>query len=228
MGIRQLWPTPLMEEHVALPEDMRQALINVLVRKEEDRHKIAETAPDFHQFMKSKKFYASTHYNLFDEADQHPERDAILAFERVACKLFRRYLRDGLNIEQADEVKLAGRAFGNVQEPGARTFPHYHQTVDGVMVHYLAVGDGSDPEAGKTHRHGSHALLCLDPRGAINYPYWEKLESISPYQGLTVIHPGYLWHETNTWRGDGTRVVMVVNFQVVSHGYVELHREMRF
>lgn len=206
---------------------MRQALINVLLRKEEDRHKIAENSPEFHRFMMSKGFYATTHYNLFDEADQHPERDAIIEFERIACQAYREYLRDAYQIEEWDKVRLSGRAFGNVQVPGARTFPHYHQSVDGELIHYLEI-DENDPDRDLSPRHGSHALLLLDPRGTPNYPYWEKVHSIPPQVGMTVLHPAYVWHETNPYRGTGIRVAMVVNFQVVSHGYVELHKQMRF
>lgn len=30
------------------------------------------------------------------------------------------------------------------------------------------------------------------------------------------------------YRGEGTRVCIVVNLQIVSHSYIELHKEMRF
>jgi hypothetical protein len=95
------------------------------------------------------------------------------------------------------------------------------------MIHYLDVGIGRDPEAGKTKRHGTHALLLLDPRGAPNFPWYEKIESIIPRQGLTVLHPGYLWHETNPWREtEGVRVAIVVNFQIAKPGYGSLHQKL--
>jgi len=96
-----------------------------------------------------------------------------------------------------------------------------------VLVHYLELGQSRDEEANLTPRHGTHALLLLDPRGTPNYPWWEKVESITPRQGLTVIHPAYLWHETNVWRGTTTRVCIVVNFQVIRPGYLSLHRPLR-
>jgi len=217
-----------MEEFTPLPEKIRTDLINVLFKREDARNRVAETSPGFHEFMKSKEAYAVTPYNLFNDVDQFPdERDSIIEFERFSCRLYRRYLREALDVEQADAVKLVGRCFGNVQQPGARTYPHYHQAMDGVLIHYLAL-DGSDPELAASVRHGSHALLLLDPRGAPNYPYWEKVDSIAPYEGLTVVHPAYVWHETNVYRGSSTRVAIVVNFQVASHCYVELQSEMRF
>jgi len=227
MEIRNLWPTPVATEHIALPEAMRQGLITVLVRRESESQETLEADPDFHRFMTSKKFYASTHYNLFAEADRHPESKAILAFEQVACNRFRHYLDAAYGMGADQDVELSGRCFGNVQQPGARTFPHYHQSSDGVMVHYLDVGDGRDPDAHRSKRHGTHALLLLDPRGTPNFPWWEKIDSITPRQGLTVIHPANVWHETNVWRGTGTRVCIVVNFQIIKPGYQSLHQPLR-
>ena len=74
----------------------------------------------------------------------------------------------------------------------------------------------------KSPRHGSHQVIFQDPRPAISYPYWEKVHAVYPKIGLTIIHPNYLWHETNPWLGEGTRVCIVVNFRIVSHGYNEL------
>lgn len=229
MTVTQHWSTPVSQDTHILPEKMRRDLINVLIKREDARTKVQETSPGFHEFMKSKQAYAVTPYNIFNDLDMFPEeRDSIIAFEKFACKQFREYLKEGVGVAQADDLKLTGRCFGNVQEPGARTYPHYHQGMDGVLIHYLEMGDGGDTEAGRSVRHGSHALLLQDPRPVPSYPYWEKVLSVAPYQGLTLIHPAYLWHESNPWRGNGKRVVIVVNFKVASHNYVELESAMRF
>jgi hypothetical protein len=60
MKITNHWVTPIAEFDLDLPEEMRQQLISVLLRKEEDREKLAENSPDFFKFMQSKRFYAST------------------------------------------------------------------------------------------------------------------------------------------------------------------------
>lgn len=228
MKIDRLWATPIAEFQVPMPEEMRRALVAVLLRKEKESHRAAAAAPEFERLRREKKLQATTHYNLFTEADRHPEREDIVEFERLACGLFRNYLREAYSIEQANELKLGGRCFGNVQLPGARTFPHYHHGVDGELVHYLQIEDGPDPQAHISDRHGSHALLLMDPRGTPSFPYWEKVHSIFPRQGLTVIHPSYVWHETNVWRGEHPRVCIVVNFQVLSHGNAALHEPLRF
>jgi len=226
MEIRYLWPTPVAQKMVFLDEPVRRDLISVLLRKDVERHKIGITSPEFEAFMTSKRFYASSHYNLFAEADTHPEHAAIKTFERLAYDLFRDYLHRAFDIGNEQTVEVAGRCFGNVQASGDRTFPHYHQSCDAVLVHYLDVGDGEPEPPSTTARRGTHALLLLDPRGAPNFPWWEKVSSITPHRGLTIIHPAHVWHETNVWRGEGSRVCIVVNFQVLKPGYLDLHRRI--
>ena len=233
--IEQRFATPFQESDTQLPEEMRNNLIKVLELKESAMTEVKEKNPDFYSIAESKGFYATTHYNLFDNPAEYPfAEQSILEFEQIACQNIRYYIRKGWGIRQADELKLEGRCFGNVQETGARTFPHYHQDVNGVLVHYLKMGDEDlDPkeqvlkDVEKSPRHPPHSVMFVDPRPAINYPYWEKLYTVSPRIGLTIIHPNYVWHETNPWLGKGTRVCIVVNFRIVSHGYNELSKPLR-
>tara|TARA_Y100000310_G_C20698895_1_gene827829 strand:+ start:5820 stop:6626 length:807 start_codon:yes stop_codon:yes gene_type:complete len=57
-------------------------------------------------------------------------------------------------------------------------------------------------------------LIICDPRPAISFPYNRKARHIKPEVGLTLLHPGYLWHESNTFTGAGIRVVSVINFNI--------------
>ena len=233
--IDQTFATPFMESDTSLPEKMRSDLVEVLQEKEHGMEEMRQSNPDFYSMATSKGFYATTHYNLFDNPGEFPSaKQSILDFEIIACQMIRYYIRKGWGIKEADEMELEGRCFGNVQKTGARTYPHYHQDINGVLVHYLAVGDESvdikekiaiDTE--KSPRHPSHQVIFLDPRPAIAYPYWEKVHTVTPRVGLTIIHPNYVWHETNPWLGDGLRVCIVVNFRIVSHGYNELIKPLR-
>ena len=233
--VEQKFATPIMEGITEIPQKMREDLIKVLQLKEQKADDIREKDPDFYSIATSKGFYATTHYNLFDSVDEFPfAKESILGFESIACQLIRYYIRKGWGVQQADEVKLEGRCFGNIQDTGARTYPHYHQDQNGVLVHYLALGDENvalkdrvmkDME--KSPRHSSHQVIFLDPRPAISYPYWEKVHTVTPQVGMTIIHPSSLWHETNTWLGEGLRACIVVNFRIVSHGYNELARPLR-
>ena len=233
--IEQKFATPFMESDTKIPEKMREDLIAVLELKETELSKLKESNPEFYGMATAKGFYATTHYNLFDNLDEFPfAKESILEFEQIACQMIRYYIRKGWGVQQADEMKLEGRCFGNVQKTGARTYPHYHQDINGVLVHYLKVGDENKDlneqlqiDREKSARHAPHAVIFQDPRPAISYPYWEKVHAILPRVGLTIIHPNYLWHETNPWLGEGTRVCIVVNFRIISHGYNELLQHFR-
>ena len=227
--IEQKFTTPFFESDTKLPSKMVEDLSKVLELKETALSEVKQTNPDFYSIAEAKGFYATTHYNLFDDCDEYPfAKDSILEFEQIACQMIRYYIRKGWGLQQANEMKLEGRCFGNVQKTGARTYPHYHQDTNGVLVHYLKI-DNKDVsiDSEKSPRHGTHSVIFLDPRPAINYPYWEKVHTISPREGLTLIHPNYLWHETNPWLGEGTRICIVVNFRIMSHGYNELSKPLR-
>jgi hypothetical protein len=226
MHVEQLWPTPVGRTDILLPEEVRQSLIAVLERKDASHERVRGDAEAFRSFVASKKFYHGIHYNLFAEAPEHPEHNSLVEFERIACRTFRDYLREAFAVEDADTVRLNGRCFGHVQKPGERTFPHYHQGCDGVLIHYLDVGEAT--AVNRPADSSPHALLLLDPRGSPNYPWWGKMHSIIPYRGLTILHPAYAWHETTVWQQSTRRVVIVVNFQVIGHGHASLYRELAF
>ena len=140
--IEQKFATPFLESDTQLSEKMREDLIKVLELKETALSELKETNPDFYGMANSKGFYATTHYNLFANPSEFPfAEESILGFEEIACQMIRYYIRKGWGVRQADEMKLEGRCFGNVQKPGARTYPHYHQDINGVLVHYLKIGD---------------------------------------------------------------------------------------
>lgn len=238
--ITHRFTTPFMELDSNLPDKMRLDLIDVLIKKEQSLEELKRDRPEFYELAHGKGFYATTHYNLFDSIDEFPSaKESILGFEQIAMTQIRHFIRRGWGVQQADELAIEGRCFGNVQightgVGGSRTFPHYHQGVDGVMECYLKVGDESvdlkervSVGMEQSARHGSHQLLFTDPRPAINYPYWEKVYAVTPRVGFSILHPAYMWHETNPWLGEGMRIVIVVNFRIASHGYNELLSPLR-
>jgi hypothetical protein len=173
---------------------------------------------------------------LFDNPSEFPEQEeSILGYEKIACQKIRYFIRKGWGVRQADDLELEGRCFGNVQTGnGSRTFPHYHQDINGVLVEYLLLGDDTADHKTKIQvgmdqsaRHPSHQLIFIDPRPSINYPYWEKVYTVTPRVGLSIVHPNYLVHESNPWLGEGLRICIVVNFRIKSHGYNELIKPLR-
>lgn len=223
MSITNLWTTPVAQSQGGLSARATDSLVNLLLRRDEEKQRVPLGGAPFKEFVDSGDFYHGIHYNLFAAADALPEDEgaAIREFEALACRTFRDYLREGFGAKDADTVALSARCFGHIHRPGIRTFPHYHQASDGVLIHYLRVEDtDADREP--------LSLILLDPRGAPNYPWVGKMHTINPTQGTTVCHPSYLWHETNEWRGDSYRALIAVNFKVMGHGHEAHFKPTRF
>ena len=112
------WTTPFFEMDGVLPKKMRDDLCRVLEKKELDMKAVKEKEPEFYSIAQSKGFYATTHYNLFAEEDMNEfpnEKESILAYEKLAMEQIRYYIRKGWGVQQADDMRLEGRCFGNVQ-----------------------------------------------------------------------------------------------------------------
>jgi len=167
-------------------------------------------------------------------------------FEKISSKIIRTYINKAWDFDEDVEIKV--RCFGNVQRSfSKRTTPHFHHGWDGVFIHYLTVGEEFnyplfDDEANEklattanratlgrkrldtndvaaTPSDHSGELLLLDPRPAIRMPYNDKAKVIKPTLGLTLIHPAYLWHETQTHTKAGIRVAIVINFNIENRNY---------
>lgn len=220
MSIDQLWATPVATYHQPLPLEVAQQLVALIVRRDAQKDKAQGGGTAFKQYVDSGRFYHSIHYNLFDLPETTPEHDALRVFEQHACRAIRQYLRDGFAAHDAQTVELSARCFGHVHTPGAKTFPHYHQASDLVLVHYLRLGGNNAGEP--------LSLIMQDPRGAPNYPWWGKMHTINPVEGMTVCHPSFLWHETNEWHGAGNRVLIAANFKVIGHGHEKQFKTTNF
>ena len=77
--------------------------------------------------------------------------------------------------------------------------------------------DTSDSEA--VHSDHSGDVIFLDPRHSIKMPYNSKAKTIKPKVGTTLVHPAYLWHETETHTKPGIRVAIVINFNIENPNY---------
>ena len=82
--IEQKWATPFLESHTKLPDKVRNDLIEVLKLKETALSNLKETNPEFYGMAEAKGFYATTHYNLFDDLDEQ----LLLLFEFEFVLLF--------------------------------------------------------------------------------------------------------------------------------------------
>ena len=221
MQVSNLWATPVAVSHGELSPQTVSSLIELLARRDMLKTKVGMAASPFKAYVDSGDFYNEIHYNLFAAPDEEPAKAALIEFEEFACKTFREYLALGFGASDAATVQLSARCFGHIHRPGMRTFPHYHQASDGVLIHYLKADgarDGGEPLS----------LILQDPRGAPNYPWQGKMHTINPETGTTVCHPSYLWHETNEWHGDDIRALISVNFKVIGHGHENKFQVTKF
>jgi len=243
------WTTPIGSIDIFLPEELRQALIVIMTKQgivftEHTYNKVNNTSEDLKNF--DDKVYNLFDYAEQKNLTVS-EIDALKEFEKIAAKLIRTYIAKAWGLDEDSVIKA--RCFGNVQRPfGRRTAPHFHHAWDGVFVHYLTVGeefnyplfekertnedliaitnkaergrrslDAQDPQAINSDYSGD--LILLDPRPAIKMPYNNKAKTIRPEVGTTLLHPGYLWHETQTHTKSGIRVAIVINFNIENRNW---------
>ena len=86
--IEQKFATPFLESDTELPLKIRQDLIQVLENKETALSSLKESNPEFYGMAEAKGFYATTHYNLFENPSEYPfAEQSILEFEQIACQM---------------------------------------------------------------------------------------------------------------------------------------------
>tara|TARA_B110000495_G_C22913740_1_gene533664 strand:- start:54 stop:854 length:801 start_codon:yes stop_codon:yes gene_type:complete len=232
------WGSPVAEITFPLPQWVRIGLIEYILKKNFTNN------GDQHSDKKQDQYSSLHFYNMLCDVDKYEE---IAKFKEYITEVIRYYCADAWSISDVEDIDIQAKSFGNLQLYGERTYPHYHNSFDGVMVTYLTVGDEFDVDlnsntllvnlkhnvvrkdykelpktlwsrtAKKTHneefeKHGN--LLLHDPRGSINYPYNCKAISIKPESGMNILHPAYIWHESNTFLGKGIRVVIGTNFKI--------------
>ena len=195
MNYQHLWSTPIGEIEINLPKLTRDALVQCVT--------------------------SGTNLDLFNYTEYASDSQifkAVYRFEMIVSKLIRDYVKEawGLN----ENVSMLIHCRSHIQQPHMkRVEPHFHYQADGTLVYYLTVGNEYFIENEEVHYNSinndySGDFLMLDPRPNISYPYNNKAKTLRPVVGTTVIHPGYIWHETNSHTKSGLRISLVVNFNI--------------
>ena len=218
MKIENLWPTPIGVFEEKLSEECTAYLIDLIRERENMKKRFKGEALSFKEQVDSGSFYNNSNYNLFDIAEDSVYYKSIKEFEEFSCRKIREYIREAFGADDWETVELSGRCFGHVAYSQHRTFPHYHQSSDLVLLHYLNIEETKTPLS----------LILLEPRGAPNYPWWGKMHVINPVSGTNVCHQSFVWHETNHWSGTSTRELIGVNFKVLGHGNETLFKRTSF
>tara|TARA_Y100000758_G_scaffold299603_1_gene262421 strand:- start:949 stop:1638 length:690 start_codon:yes stop_codon:yes gene_type:complete len=209
LHITQEWATSIGKVKIDFPENIRKDLIQCVATNYSKRINKKEPIPSF--------------IDLFDYTQYTGNSDlktSVHKFEDVISKVIKAYIKQAWGFDET--VQIEAHCTSKVQLPyDKRLEPHRHTTVNGTLVHYLTVGnefyldDNKERESLNTDYSGD--LILLDPRPnniCLETNARADIIKISPFTGLTVIHPGYVWHETNTHTQSGLRICLVVNFNV--------------
>ena len=231
MEIEQAWSTPIAKLHIGLPLEMRAVLVRLLMKQV---GVLTENTYDAVNKEDGINAFNDSLINLFDYSNSSYSDKCVeylQRFEQIASEHIRNYIEQAWGLDRDSEIKIRG--FGNIQRTlGRRTGLHHHHGWDGVFLHYLTVGGEDDLLSVELedwdfyhrpyHTDYSGDLIMVDPRGPIKMPYNEKAKTFKPEIGLTLIHPAYLWHETHTHTGIGTRVGIVINFNITNKNVDQL------
>ena len=232
LQIDNAWPTTIGKEHIDLPIEMRKTLIDII--KKQDHVFTEDTYDGKIGTITESELFERKIYNIFEYSRYSDENEIkqVKDFEKITSNVIREYVHEAWGTNKDCDIKLRG--FGNVQRTfGRRTAPHYHHGWDGVLAHYLTVGEEFDLEENQhesLNTDGSGEFFLLDPRPANvsaaiarkGYPSNNQYVSITPEVGTTLIHPGYVWHETSAHTKAGIRVLVAASFNILTKNHNEL------
>lgn len=195
--IEQLWPTNVLIEHVEINDETHNALHGAV-------------KPYIDQFNGTPE--------IFDSSIRIPN---IFADETPVIQGFKEFFRDRLNsllvaenFIKPEELEVEAVCFARRFYTGDRARPHTHRSIDYVGVYYLdldVVDSGED-----TSDHDDGRFIMIDPiaqrsRG-LNHSMCHQL---TPVPKLLVIHPAYLFHESEQYKGAKDRDLLVINARVL-------------
>ena len=196
MKVSTIFATPLLQ--IELPHNTAaMARITAASRKYHYDRLERDT-----QFAKQTGRHIISRPDLLDDL---LEEDRAYLLEPITAAV-REFIRVGLGDTAAHERKLAVRGFARAYKPGSRIAPHSHFDADVVVSIYLVSG-GTETEPPAD-------LVLIDPvvRG---FPHKTPYHKIAVKDGLAVIFPAYLVHETEPTPVE--RIIAGLEYRVVGH-----------
>jgi hypothetical protein len=112
----------------------------------------------------------------------------------------------GLMDAAASNRKLAVRGFARYYPEGGRIVPHTHFDADVVVSIYL--------QSGGTQGAPASDLILID-QTVRGYPHRAPFHRIPVRDGMAVIFPSYLMHETDP--SPGERIIAGLEYKVIEH-----------
>ncbi len=223
MIIDHHWDTPIAEHEVEIGEDLRKSLIQVIANDGSnifiypDNDPNADAIREFEVITNELiRGYLTTAYNISDADQVRIEARSFGNQQLYGNRTYPHYHHsfDGVLIyylTAGNEYKLRGK--DNYPIPLESTDRRNVPELNRSLLHRKGHEFSKEPES----LDGSGNLILCDPRPAINYPYCNKAIAWKPKTGLLIMHPAYLWHESNTYIGDGVRISIVINYRVMTN-----------
>jgi hypothetical protein len=194
--LHQLWPTNIWVEHEFLsPQDLQNLHSTIL--------------PHIDKYNGVPEIFNAniTIPNLFKETDEPIQKFRDLVKQRLYNFLA---IEGFIKPEELDiEINVFPRRFNY----GDRARPHTHRGIDYVGVFYVDL-DVVDTNEETCDRDNGRFLL-IDPiaqrsRG-LNH---NMLVQLMPVPNLFIIHPAYMFHESEMYKGQKDRILIVMNARI--------------
>ena len=238
MKVTNHWATPIAEQHIDLTDECRKALIRVVCKYGANIFSYQSDHPEKQYIQEFESISHKTISNYLTEAynipskKQHIQARSFGNHQRRGGRTYPHYHNhyDGIMahyLTAGDEFKVTKDYDVIPLEEKDKIEYEKLTTNEG---YYAVQGDTLYRENSKVHianegetfeekfpLQGSGKLIVCDPRVGINNLFSSKAISFTPKTGMTIIHSGSLWHESNTFLGNGFRVIIVVMFTVDPH-----------
>ena len=238
MKITNNWSTPIGKMQLNIPEDLKRKLIQIIVKDVTDFFVYDKNDPKA-AFLKEYesmvneliRYYLTNAYHITNAKDLNIEGNAFGNHQVHGGRSYPHYHHgfDGVLVHYltAGEEYVLGeddwpepiQEKDKIHKDTSREVRQGYYGVDGAKarlhdkVHDLNKGETMEE---KFPLQGSGRLILSDPRPSVNFPTDEKNLVIQPKSGMVLCHPSYLWHESNTFLGNGIRVAIVTNYRVLT------------
>lgn len=193
-----LWPSIVMTRRYEKPVAFNKALVDAVTPRAiapPVERSTGGTGTTWNRFDPT-----GWHGNLFADLAHVPEMGELRAMMEDAVK---EYIRDHLDQRYLGR-KAYMRGFANFYENGSQIMGHHHGGVHLATVYY--------PQAGipATDNPTEGRIVFSDPRGGIQQTTTEygQRYAVTPEDGMLLVIPGYLAHETGPYFGSPPRVAI--------------------
>ena len=207
MKVENLYSSPVLIEDWNFSEEENQKLIAAAKRAE------AQASPTGSYYDRS----------ILDYSLLKTDAPLVAHFQDVMNRRTREYIYRSFQCPDAFTMHMQAAVFANVYTYGQRVRAHYHPDCHFVACYYPKIDPIEEPQF-RTAEQG--VFVLMDPRGTVQWPGAQsKIHRIPVKTGTFILHPSYMWHESEVYFGQGERICLVAEFKVITHSekrYIDL------